>query len=70
MTVSEAAVERCFDIHKLIHSSIRSSISDELVDDIRFIRYNHKNNCFSATATNDDELFQIDNLKNFDDVDG
>lgn len=70
IAVSEAAVERCFNIHKLIHTPMRSSISDELVDDILFIRYNHshKYDCFSAPATND-ELVEIDTFENLDDVD-
>jgi hypothetical protein len=53
--VSEAAVERCFSVHKFIHSPLRASMSDELVDDILFIRYNHsyKYDIFSGCTTDD-----------------
>ena len=38
--VSEAAVERCFNIHKRVHSAYRASLSDSIVEDILFLRYN------------------------------
>ena len=41
ISTSEAAVERCFSFHKLIHSPMRASLSDEIVDKLLFIRYNH-----------------------------
>ena len=41
ISTSEAAVERCFSSHKLIHSPMRASLSDEIVDKLLFIRYNH-----------------------------
>jgi hypothetical protein len=70
ITVSEAAVERCFSVHKLIHSPMRSSISDDLVDDILFIHYNHsyKYNCFTPTATNDD-IDALESLSKLDEDD-
>ena len=37
----EAAVERCFSLHKLIHCPLRVSLSDEVVNDILFVRYNY-----------------------------
>lgn len=42
IAISEAAVERCFSIHKLIHTPLRNRHSDDIVEDILFIRYNHK----------------------------
>jgi hypothetical protein len=41
IAVSEAAVERCFGIHKKIHSDIRSTLKNDIVEDILFIRYNY-----------------------------
>lgn len=40
IAVSEAAVERCFSRHKIIHSKYRASLTDDVVNDILFIRYN------------------------------
>lgn len=40
--VSEAAVERCFSSHKMVHSSLRAALTDDIVDDLLYIRYNHK----------------------------
>ena len=40
--VSEAAVERCFSAHKRIHTPMRASLNDEIVDDLLYIRYNRQ----------------------------
>ena len=40
ITSSEAAVERCFSMHKMVHSRVRANLSDEIVNDVLFIRYN------------------------------
>lgn len=42
ISISEAAVERCFSIHKLIHSPLRAKLTDDIVEDILFIRYNYE----------------------------
>ena len=41
ISTTEAAVERCFSSLKLIHSPMRASLSDEIVDKLLFIQYNH-----------------------------
>lgn len=40
IAISEASVERCFSVHKRIHSSFRASLSNDIVEDLLFIRYN------------------------------
>ena len=42
IVVSEAAAERCFSAHKRIHTPMRASLHDEIVDDLLYIRYNHQ----------------------------
>ena len=60
---SEAAVERCFSLHKLIHCPLRASLSDEVVNDILFVRYNyiwHFGNIFGLKlALNDSDAESI-----------
>ena len=41
IAVSEASVERCFSVHRRIHSPMRASLDSSIVEDILFIRYNH-----------------------------
>ena len=41
IAVSEASVERCFGIHKRIHTPLRASLTNDIVEDILFIRYNY-----------------------------
>jgi len=40
LPVSEAAVERAFSRHRLVHTNLRSRLSCETLDDELFIRYN------------------------------
>lgn len=53
ISVSEAAVERCFSKHKRIHSEVRASLHASTVDDLLFIRYNTPINFI--TGHNDEE---------------
>jgi hypothetical protein len=58
IAVSEASVERCFSMHKQIHTPLRSSLSDDLVQDILYIRYNHTHlfpNVFTIRKTECDD---------------
>ena len=74
IAVSEAAVERCFSLHKLVHSALRSSLSNELVIDILFIRYNYLwyyGDIFDSkdrkiTEEEEDELCRLNNIDNDD----
>ena len=61
--VSEAAVERNFSAQKLVHSKVRASLSDDVVNDILFIRYNKKKLC--PNFFNDDLDLDLDDGSNF-----
>ncbi|OAF71941.1 hypothetical protein A3Q56_00300 [Intoshia linei] len=42
LTVSEAAVERCFSQHRNIYSNVRNSLFESTLNDSLYIRYNWK----------------------------
>ena len=69
VAVSEAAVERCFSVHKLVHSSLRASLTDEIVNDILFIRYNIKfvHQHIVQHELTDEEEQQLECVPKFDD---
>ena len=60
-TVSEAAVERCFSVHKSIHTPLRASLSKDMVDHILFVRYNvnWKYDIFGSMITGDSDSFDV-----------
>lgn len=64
--VSEAAVERCFSIHKRIHTPIRASLSSDTVENILFIRYNHPYD-FNASNVDGDDCSDCKEIASFDD---
>ena len=65
IAVSEASVERCFNIHKRMHSPFRASISPDVVDDVLFIRYNNPYK-FKFDDDDEDEQSPITDFVPFD----
>lgn len=64
IAISEASVERCFSQHKLIHTPLRASIKDDLVEDILYIRYNTK--VIQNNNISDEDQLEIEKLIQFD----
>lgn len=64
IAISEASVERCFSAHKLIHTPLRASLTDDLVEDILYIRYNTK--MFENVEIDEQDLLEIENLLTLD----
>ena len=74
IAVSEAAVERCFYKHKLIHCPMKAAMKDDIVEDCLFIRYNyslHFGEIFedSKIEDNEEDEEQLNALEPIDDMD-